>query len=88
MMRLGGDLVTIAFVLAAPAALATFMTDVVMGLINRVAPQIQVFFISMTLKPVAAITLMLLALTVIVDRLDQLFGTTIHWTREVLRMLG
>jgi flagellar biosynthesis protein FliR len=88
LMRMTGDMLLVSFTLAAPAAVAVFMTDVAMGLINRVAPQIQVFFISMSIKPVVAVTMVLLALTVIVDRLGQVFASMTHWTQEMVRWMG
>ena len=88
MMRMSGDLIVVAVALAAPAAVATFMTDVAMGLINRVAPQIQVFFVSMSVKPLVAVMMMLLALSVIVDRLGSVFGDMVHWTRAIVGLFG
>jgi flagellar biosynthesis protein FliR len=41
-IRMTADMLIVAVALAAPAAIATFLTDLALGLINRVVPQIQV----------------------------------------------
>ncbi len=59
MIRVFADLLAISLALAAPTMLATFLTDLALGAINRVAPQIQVFFISMAIKPLVAVLICL-----------------------------
>jgi flagellar biosynthetic protein FliR len=52
-----GEVFTIGLMLAAPAVLAVFMADLVFGIINRVAPQINVFFLSMPVKMMLGIVI-------------------------------
>lgn len=59
---LGGRMITIAVQLAAPAMFALLLTDFFFGLINRVAPQINVFFLSLQVKAVVGVMVILLAL--------------------------
>ena len=77
MMRLTANLMVVCVALAAPAAAASFLTDVAMGLVNRVAPQIQVYFLSMGLKPVAVILMMMMALDVFSGELVRQFHSTL-----------
>ncbi len=48
--------------LAAPVLAATFLSDLTLGLINRVAPQVQVYFVGMPVKAVLGIFVFMLAL--------------------------
>jgi flagellar biosynthetic protein FliR len=64
-IELTGDLFRIAFTLAAPALVALFLADVVLGLAARVAPQIQVFFLGMPVKAVLALAMIFFALEVL-----------------------
>ena len=64
-----GDLLKISLALSAPGVLAAFVTDLGLGMINRVAPQIQVFFISMAVKPMVGALMLLLTLHLTLDRM-------------------
>lgn len=74
MLRTTAHLMLVCVALSAPAAAATFLSDVALGLVNRVAPQIQVYFMSMSIKPVATVFIMLLALAMFSDELARQFG--------------
>jgi flagellar biosynthesis protein FliR len=73
-IRSCAHLMIVCVALAAPAAAATFLTDVALGLINRVAPQIQVYFLSMSVKPVMTVLLMLFAIHVFMNELGHQFA--------------
>jgi flagellar biosynthesis protein FliR len=87
-LRVSGDLVVVAVALAAPAGIAAFVTDVALGLVNRVAPQIQVFFISMAIKPLVVTVITLAALTVLIDRLLTVFHGMLHNVRQVVQLFS
>jgi flagellar biosynthetic protein FliR len=80
-LGLTGDLFRVAFALAAPALVALFLADVVLGLAARVAPQIQVFFLGMPLKALLGIAMVFLALEV-------LLGAFRGGLAETMRELG
>ena len=61
-IRMTGDLLLVALQLAAPAVAATFITDVFLGIANKVAPQIQVFFLGMPIKAMLGILMMFIVL--------------------------
>lgn len=69
LLRAFADLLPVAFALAAPVLVATFLTDLALGMINRVAPQVQVFFISMQIKPMVAVLLVLVSMHLMMSRL-------------------
>jgi len=83
-IRMTAEFLVIAIALAAPAALATFIADLALGLVNRVAPQIQVFFISMAIKPVLVVLVTLVALTALYDRFHSMFKVMIRHVQDVV----
>jgi flagellar biosynthetic protein FliR len=87
-LRMFGDLIRIALALASPVLLATFLTDLALGMINRVAPQVQVFFVSMQIKPAVTIIIMLTSIHLILGRIVGEFGTMFQWVHRVLYLLG
>jgi flagellar biosynthetic protein FliR len=60
--RLTGEVLATGVQLAAPVMIALLLTDLCFGLINRVAPQINVFFLSMPVKMVVGLLVVLIAL--------------------------
>lgn len=87
-LRMFGDLLRIGIALASPVLLATFLTDLALGMINRVAPQVQVYFVSMQIKPAVTILIMFTSMHLILDRLVGEFGTMFVWLRTALRLLS
>jgi len=89
-MHLTGDLLLIAVVLAAPVVAATFITDVVFGILNRVAPQLNAYFMSMPVKAMAGLILLIIAMDPIVARLKEFVVwslTSIEHTIELLTVV-
>jgi flagellar biosynthetic protein FliR len=87
-LRIFGDMVRIALALASPVLLATFLVDLALGMINRVAPQVQVFFVAMQIKPVVTVLIMVTAIHLILDRIVQEYGVMFRWLEHVLWLLS
>ncbi len=87
-IRVFGDMMKIALSLAAPVLLAGFMTDFALGMINRVAPQVQVFFVSMQIKPAVAVLIMISVMHVILDRTAGEFGVMFQWLTRAFQLLS
>jgi flagellar biosynthetic protein FliR len=83
-----GKLLGIGLTLAAPALLAAFLTDLSLGMINRVAPQIQVFFISMSIKPVVVTVMTLLSIHLLMQRLELEFIDMLKLLRDSLGLMA
>jgi type III secretion protein SpaR/YscT/HrcT len=85
------ELLSLLFLLAvkmgAPAVVVLFMTDLGLGVINRVSPQIQVFFLGMTAKGSIGITIVLIGMGLFTDLVISHFAgilSAIHnWARAV-----
>lgn len=88
MIRVSADLFLVGIALAAPVLLATFLTDLSLGMINKVAPQIQVFFISMAVKPMVAVLMVLVALHLMSSRLVREFESMFVIMKEALANLA
>ncbi|HZI14675.1 MAG TPA: flagellar biosynthetic protein FliR [Myxococcus sp.] len=88
LIRVFADLLRVSLALAAPAMLATFLTDVALGAINRVAPQIQVFFISMAIKPLVGVLLTFLVLGALMDRMQVELASMLRTLSDALRLLS
>ncbi len=87
-LRVFGDMVRIALALASPVLLATFLVDLALGMINRVAPQVQVFFVAMQIKPVVTVMIMVTAIHLILDRIVGEYGVMFRWLRQALLLLS
>jgi flagellar biosynthetic protein FliR len=83
-IRVAGDMFRIALALASPVLLATFLTDLALGMINRVAPQVQVFFIAMQIKPAVTIVIMFFAIHLVLDRVVVEFGVMFQWLHKAV----
>ena len=69
MCRASANTLYIGLILAAPSLAATFIADLVFGILNRVAPQLNAYFLSMPVKAMGALAMLLLGLPAIIDRM-------------------
>jgi flagellar biosynthetic protein FliR len=70
LVRLSADAISLGVLLAFPIIAATLLVDMCLGLVNKAAPQIQVFFLGMPIKA-------LVGVAVLIGLLDQLISRTI-----------
>ncbi|MEM9419478.1 MAG: flagellar biosynthetic protein FliR, partial [Planctomycetota bacterium] len=76
------QLMVVALRLAAPVIVVLLLIDVVLGLINKVAPQIQVFFIGLSIKATVGVAVLLVGMAVT-------FGVVFeHFDAFVISMRG
>lgn len=71
--------------LAAPGLLAILMTDVFLGICNRLAPQVQITFLGMPLKSLLALMVITIGLQVFAQ---QLVLDTYNWLQLTLKSIG
>jgi type III secretion protein T len=64
-------LFALALLLSGPVVLALFVVDAAMGLLNRAAPQLSLFHITMSLKSLVAVGVLVLALPMMLQRVVQ-----------------
>lgn len=70
MIRLTSSILVVAVTLAAPVIAATFITDVVFGILNRVAPQLNAYFMSMPVKALGGIMIIFISFGAIVANFE------------------
>lgn len=87
-IKLTGNILLIALLISAPAIIALFLIDVALGIANRVAPQIQVFFLGMPLKALIGILMIFLALQLIINQMEIHLGRMIQEVYEGIKLLG
>jgi flagellar biosynthetic protein FliR len=87
-LRIFGDMIRIALALASPVLLATFLVDLALGMINRVAPQVQVFFVAMQIKPAVTVLVMVTAIHLILDRIVNEYGVMFSWLKRAMQLLS
>jgi flagellar biosynthetic protein FliR len=87
LLHLFNELLKVGLSIAAPAFLASFLTDLALGMINRVAPQVQVFFVSMQIKPMAVTVMMLAAMHMVMERMSTEFRHMLSSLAQAIRLL-
>ncbi len=86
-MRMGGDILLLALGISLPAQAAVFIVDVVFGLLNRVAPQLNAYFMAMPVKAMGALILLLISMTMVVAKLEWTIEMMLDETDKALRYL-
>jgi len=87
-IRVFADMMRISMALAAPVLLATFLTDLALGMINRVAPQVQVFFVAMQIKPAVSVLIVFVSIHLIMARVTKEYGVMFEWVRKAILLMG
>lgn len=72
--------------LAAPVLIALLLTDLFFGIINRVAPQVNVFFLSMPVKMLVGVIVILIILPMLALRMEYYFGEAYKAFEYALRL--
>ncbi len=73
--------------LAAPALIIILMTDVFLGIANRLAPQVQITFLGMPLKSLLALTVIVLGWKAYVEQTVVETNSWLSYINEVILML-
>jgi type III secretion protein SpaR/YscT/HrcT len=66
-----GEVIFIALQMSAPVIIAIFLADLILGIANRVAPQINVWMLGFTLKGYVGILLMFISFTMIYSQMEK-----------------
>lgn len=87
-VRLGADAITLGVLLAFPVTAAILLTELCLAMVNRAAPQINVFFLGMPLKATLGLGVLLLSLHTIIDRVMFEATSSIHYLDALMKSLG
>jgi flagellar biosynthetic protein FliR len=86
-LRVFAHLMALGVILAAPAIIASLLAEISLGALNRVAPQLHVFFLAMGLKPLVATLVLIAAIHLITQRLVSEFHEMLEVFHSALRLL-
>ncbi len=87
MINMVGDIFVLGTQIAAPALGALFITQVALGLLARVAPQMNVFMLSFPLNIAIGISIFVVALPYVVRLLTHSFAVNDEQVLDTIRML-
>lgn len=79
---------TAAFNLAAPLMIVALLTEILLGVLSRTVPQINVLILSMPLKVLVITIFMLAFLPVLMDNLSSFLPLMIKYTNEFIQSLS
>ena len=85
-VKMTASVLSIGLQLAAPALVALLLTDLFFGIINRVAPQVNVFFLSMPVKMLVGIIAILIVLPMLAMRMEFFFGEALKAFEYAIRL--
>jgi len=70
MMRMTGNVIFIALQVATPVIIGILLADLILGIANRVAPQINVWMLGFTIKGYLGILMLFISITMVCDQLQ------------------
>lgn len=86
MLLISGEIWQISVVLASPIMAATFITDCVFGILNRVAPQLNAYFMSMPVKAFCGVLMIFVSMGAILGRMEDWVLWTLVKLQEVMEL--
>jgi flagellar biosynthetic protein FliR len=87
MMKLLGIIFELAFNIAAPMVIVALLTEVILGLISRSVPQINVLILGMPLKIAASFVLMLVFLPTLIETIQTTLPLMVKYMNEFIQLL-
>ncbi|WP_407371250.1 flagellar biosynthetic protein FliR [Carnobacterium sp.] len=87
MMKLLGIIFELAFNLSAPMVIVALLTEVILGLISRSVPQINVLILGMPLKIVASFVIMLILLPTLFENIRTTLPLMVKYMNEFVQSL-
>lgn len=79
-----GEVFTIGVKLAAPVVLSMFLIDATLGIVNRTAPNIQVFFLGMPVKALAGLVVVLIMMGFAHEQIAMLMADLAYTLRHMI----
>lgn len=73
MVKMSSDVLLLGMQLAAPVLIAVFLTDIVLGVANKMAPQIPVFELGFLLKGYVGSVMVAISLITLTSQIDKIF---------------
>lgn len=74
LMNITGSVLFVGLQVAAPILIATLAMDVILGIISKIAPQVNVFQLSFLFKPVIGVAIIIITLPVLINVITDYFS--------------
>lgn len=87
-LRYVSSLFGIAFALVFPGLFASFLTDVVFGMFNRIAPQLNAYFMAMGVKAMGGLFMFMIALDLFIGQLAHHLEESLVFIRRLVHLWG
>lgn len=87
-VRLTADTITLGVLLAFPVVAAILLANVLLALINKAAPQINVFFLGMPLKAVLGVGVLLVGMHIVIERFVEEAALGVEHVLKLLELMG
>ena len=84
LVQQSGRLFSFALLLAGPVLLVLFVIDVSLGMLNRAAPQLGVFNLALSIKPIIGLGVLMFALPMLIEHALLAFGEFAKLVRAVI----
>lgn len=78
----------IAFALVFPGLFASFLVDVVFGMFNRIAPQLNAYFMALGVKSMAGIAMLMFSLSLMVGEMARQLEGSLLFLQRLVGMFG
>ncbi len=88
MTRLSGDVLIIAVQLAAPVMIVSILIDVILGITNKMAPQVNVFELGFAIRGYAAPLVMWVGLLIMVSQMKVILAAMIKSVNQLATVFG
>jgi flagellar biosynthetic protein FliR len=87
-LKYTSDLFGLAFALVFPGLFTVFIVDIVFGMFNRIAPQLNAYFMAMGVKAMAGIAMFMFTISMLMGELAKRLEDSLVFLRRVLGMMG
>ena len=88
MMKMTNEMLLLAVLLALPVGAATLITDIVFGLLNRVAPQMNAYFMAMPVKAMGGLAVTLVIMDAFYARIREYVVWSLQAVEHAIELLG
>ena len=86
-MRISGEVIFISLQMSAPIIIAIFMTDLILGIANKMAPQINVWELGFHVKGYVGVLLLFVSITIIGEQMQKYMVKSNHYADQVTELL-
>lgn len=88
LIHLTGNVLVLAMQLSAPILIAIFLADVVLGIANKVAPQINVFELGFSVKGFLGVLVVYISILILYDQFAVVMSEMVDTIRQVTKLLA